>query len=108
VLVTSKKKAMVVPGSTPPRNQELVPLRGQERREVRLRQPTKFFRLMRLVTTYPSPISFSETDGPIFLRDAQGPMAPAILNSLECRTSIWPPNPICSWAGPGQQQREIE
>ena len=26
VLVTSKKKAMVVPGSTPPRNQEFVPL----------------------------------------------------------------------------------
>jgi hypothetical protein len=35
VLVTSKKKAMVVPGSTPPRNQELVPLRGEERREAR-------------------------------------------------------------------------
>ena len=26
VLVTSKKKAIVVPGSTPPKNQELVPL----------------------------------------------------------------------------------
>lgn len=32
MLVTSKKKAMVVPGSTPPRNQELVPLRGREGR----------------------------------------------------------------------------
>ena len=53
-----------------------------------------------LTLTHPIPISFSETVGPVFFSDAHGPIAPAILNSLEWRTSIWPPKPICNWDAP--------
>jgi hypothetical protein len=33
--------------------------------------------------THPTPISVSATFGEFFFNDAQGPIAPAILNSLE-------------------------
>ena len=51
--------------------------------------------LLATLTPYPIPTSVSATVGPVFFSEAHGPMAPAILNSRECSTSICPPKPIC-------------
>ena len=81
VLVTSKKKAMVVAGSTPPKYHTDVPLTCHTFTiNEDLVDRTQYTILL---LHYPMPISFSDTDGPAFFKDAHGPIAPAILNSLE-------------------------
>ena len=65
-----KIHAMVVAGSMPPSDHAYVP---------------------------PRPISVSATDGPVFLSDETGPIAPAILNSRDVSTSNVPAKPMTRW-----------